>query len=71
MLVTLPAVGDVITSSTVNATAVFDAFLPFMYWALGIFLGVLILMWLIRQFKGVGKKVFGGGRRGGRSRRRR
>lgn len=69
-LVTLPTVDAVVASSTATAGMVFNTFLEYMIFAFAIGVGVAILVWLFRKMRGASKKVFSGGKRRSRGRRR-
>jgi cytochrome c biogenesis protein CcdA len=53
----LPSISSVVASSTANATAIAGVILPFIYYGLGIVLGVWVVLFGIRKIKGAFRKV--------------
>lgn len=68
-LFSIPSSTTVITEVGSYSTSWFTELLPVIYWVLGILVAVLVIKWLSGTVKGGMKRLFSGGRRGGRRRR--
>lgn len=69
-LFTAPAATTTFAGLAVWSTETFDSTLPITYIIVGTMFGALLVGVIIRSLLKAGRRVFGGGRKGGRGRRR-